>query len=55
MNTLEGVRVVDISSRYSAAWCSRLLAHFGAQVIMLSDTGDHRALEHSLAKPAPFE
>lgn len=32
MSALAGVRVIDLSRRYSAAWCSRLLADFGASV-----------------------
>lgn len=41
MQTLEGIRVVDISTSYAAAWCSRLLADFGAEVIMLSGNAGH--------------
>ena len=55
MRTLEGVRVVDISSRYSAAWCTRLLADFGAEVIMLAEPGADPSGGHPLAKLAPFD
>ncbi len=30
----QGLSVLDLSDRYSGAWCSRLLADFGADVIM---------------------
>jgi crotonobetainyl-CoA:carnitine CoA-transferase CaiB-like acyl-CoA transferase len=32
MSALAGLRVIDLSRRMSAAWCTRLLADFGAEV-----------------------
>jgi len=31
--TLDGLRVIDVGDRPSAAWCGRLLADLGAEVI----------------------
>ncbi len=40
-SALGGIRVVDISSIASAAWCSRLLAGFGASVVQIEPPGGH--------------
>ncbi|MEE8422185.1 MAG: CoA transferase [Dehalococcoidia bacterium] len=47
---LEGIRVLDLSTRVAGAWCSRLLADFGADVVMVEAPGGNvvRAL-------APFD
>ena len=39
--TLEGLRVVDFGDRASTAWCSRLLADYGADVIMVEGPDGH--------------
>jgi crotonobetainyl-CoA:carnitine CoA-transferase CaiB-like acyl-CoA transferase len=38
---LDDVRVIDISRSVSGAWCSRLLADFGAGVIIVEPPGGH--------------
>ncbi|MDA0271090.1 MAG: CoA transferase [Chloroflexi bacterium] len=38
---LEGVRVVDLSASTGAAWCSRLLADYGADVVVVEPLGGH--------------
>lgn len=38
---LDAVRVVDFSTSMAGAWCSRLLADFGADVIMVEPGGGH--------------
>ena len=38
---LDGIRVLDLSRRASGAWCTRLLADFGAEVVMLEPPGGH--------------
>jgi crotonobetainyl-CoA:carnitine CoA-transferase CaiB-like acyl-CoA transferase len=49
-SALDGVRVLDLSTRVAGAWCSRLLADFGADVVMVEPPGGNpvRAL-------APFD
>lgn len=39
MQALEDVRVVDFSSGVAGAWCSRMLADFGASVVMVEPPG----------------
>ncbi|MCZ6888957.1 MAG: CoA transferase, partial [Gammaproteobacteria bacterium] len=43
---LSGMTVVDIGVRPSTAWCSRLLADFGAEVIMVEPDGGHPLRAH---------
>ena len=43
--TLKGIKVLDLGSRPSTAWCSRLLADFGAEVLMV-EPGDGHPLRH---------
>jgi crotonobetainyl-CoA:carnitine CoA-transferase CaiB-like acyl-CoA transferase len=38
---LIGVRVLDLSTRASGAWCTRLLADFGADVVMVESPTGH--------------
>ena len=40
------MKVVDIGVRPSTAWCSRLLADFGAEVIMVEPDGGHPLRAH---------
>mgnify|MGYP001440386932 CR=1 FL=1 len=49
-SALDGIRVFDLSTRVAGAWCSRLLADFGADVVMVEPPGGNpvRAL-------APFD
>ena len=48
--TLDGLRVVDLGGRASTAWCSRLLADYGADVVMVEpDCG------HPLRRHPPFD
>ena len=44
--TLEHIKVVDVGTRMSTAWCSRLLADFGAQVLMVEPDGGHEVRSH---------
>ena len=46
---LQGIRVLDLSTRASAAWCSRLLADFGADVVLVEPPSGH-----PLRRLAPF-
>ena len=39
--TLDGLRVLDVGDRPSTAWCGRLLADLGAEVIGAEPTGGH--------------
>ena len=50
MFTLAGIHVVDLGTRASTAWCSRLLADFGAGVLALEPPGGHPLRRHP-----PFE
>ena len=34
-STLTGIRVVDVGDRLATAWCSRLLADYGADVVLV--------------------
>ena len=43
---LAGVRVVDLGRRPSTAWCSRLLADFGADVVMVEPPDGHPLRSH---------
>ena len=45
---LEGIRVLDLSTRPAAAWCSRLLADFGADVVLVEPPAS------ALRQLAPF-
>ncbi|MCB1685909.1 MAG: CoA transferase [Pseudomonadales bacterium] len=44
--TLDGIRVLDLGSRVSTAWCSRLLADFGAEVVCVEDEDGHPLRSH---------
>ena len=44
--TLEGLRVVDLGRRASTAWCSRLLADYGADVVMVEPGCGHPLRRH---------
>ncbi len=46
MFTLSGIRVVDVGTRASTAWCSRLLADFGADVLAVEPPGGHELRRH---------
>ena len=44
--TLDGLRVVDLGARASTAWCSRLLADYGADVLMVEPDCGHPLRRH---------
>ena len=44
--TLDGLRVVDLGACASTAWCSRLLADYGADVVMVEPGGGHPLRRH---------
>ncbi|TDJ26887.1 MAG: CoA transferase [Gammaproteobacteria bacterium] len=44
--TLAGIRVVDLGVRASTAWCSRLLADYGADVQMVEPADGHPLRAH---------
>ena len=44
--TLDGLRVVDLGARASTAWCSRLLADYGADVVMVDAPDGHELRRH---------
>ncbi len=44
--TLSGIRVLELGDRVSTAWCTRLLAGYGAQVITIEPTGGHPLRRH---------
>ncbi|MCY3813965.1 MAG: CoA transferase [Gammaproteobacteria bacterium] len=44
--TLGGLRVVDLGGRASTAWCSRLLADYGADVVMVEPGRGHPLRQH---------
>ena len=46
MFTLAGIRVVDLGTRASTAWCSRLLADFGAEVLAVEPSDGHPLRRH---------
>ena len=46
MFTLDGIRVVDLGTRAATAWCSRLLADFGAEVLAVEPPGGHPLRRH---------
>ena len=48
--TLEGLRVVDLGGRASTAWCTRLLADYGADVVMVEP-----GCGHPLRRHPPFD
>ena len=50
MSALDGIRVLDFSTSLAGAWCSRLLADFGADVALVEPPGGH-----PLRKLAPFD
>ena len=43
---LAGLRVLDIGTRASTAWCSRLLADYGADVVAVEPPGGHDLRRH---------
>ncbi|MBI5949607.1 MAG: CoA transferase [Chloroflexi bacterium] len=47
---LDGVRVIDFSTTVAGAWCSRLLADFGAEVVLAEPPAGH-----PLRQLAPFD
>lgn len=49
-SALEGIRVLDLSTSMSGAWCSRMLANFGADVIVVEPPDGH-----ALRRLAPFD
>ena len=42
-STLAGIRVVDVGDRLATAWCSRLLADYGADVVLVESDRGHQA------------
>jgi crotonobetainyl-CoA:carnitine CoA-transferase CaiB-like acyl-CoA transferase len=46
-SALDGLNVLDLSTRYAGAWCGRLLADFGADVVLRDP--------HPVRKLAPFD
>ena len=42
-SALHGIRVIDLSTSVSAAWCVRMLADFGADVALFEDADGHAA------------
>ncbi|MBM3139107.1 MAG: CoA transferase [Chloroflexi bacterium] len=46
---LDDLRVLDLSTSYAGAWCTRLLGDFGADVVMLEPRAGHQ-----LRRLAPF-
>ena len=46
MFALGGIRVVDLGTRAATAWCSRLLADFGAEVLSVEPPGGHPLRRH---------
>ena len=49
-SALADLRVIDISTSASGAWCSRMLAGFGADVVMLEPPAGH-----PMRREAPFD
>ncbi|MBK7328392.1 MAG: CoA transferase [Dehalococcoidia bacterium] len=49
-SALAGIRVIDISTSASGAWCSRMLSGFGADVVMLEGPAGH-----PMRREAPFD
>jgi crotonobetainyl-CoA:carnitine CoA-transferase CaiB-like acyl-CoA transferase len=47
--TLTGIKVLDLGCRPSTAWCSRLLADFGAEALMVESPDGHPLRRHSVA------
>ena len=43
---LAGLRVLDVGTRASTAWCSRLLADYGADVVAVEPPGGHTLRRH---------
>ena len=48
-DALGGIRVLDLSNRASGAWCTRLLADFGADVVLVEPPEGH-----ALRRIGPF-
>ncbi len=48
--TLSGIRVLDLGTRVSTAWCTRLFADYGAEVIAVEQEGGH-----PLRNEGPFD
>lgn len=46
MFTLSRINVVDLGERAATAWCSRLLADFGAEVLAVEPPGGHPLRRH---------
>ena len=44
--TLAGLQAVDVGRRAATAWCSRLLADYGAEVMMVEPAGGHELRFH---------
>ena len=44
--TLAGLRVLDVGDRPSTAWCSRLLADYGAEVLVVEGDEGHTLRQH---------
>ena len=44
--TLAGLRVLDVGNRPSTAWCSRLLADYGAEVLAVEPPEGHPLRQH---------
>jgi len=45
-STLSGLRVLELGDRISTAWCARLFAGYGAQVITIEPAGGHPVRSH---------
>ena len=44
--TLSGIRVLDLGQRLSTAWCTRLLADYGATVLCAESEAGHPVRQH---------
>ncbi len=44
--TLSGIRVLELGDRVSTAWCARLLAGYGAEVVAIEPIGGHPLRSH---------
>lgn len=50
VSALDGIRVIDLSTTVSGAWCARMLADFGAEVALFEHPDGHPA-----RRLAPFD